>query len=661
MSTVLRNSEHMNKLKKTTKIEKLESETLSYSETYVVESGISPSEDLGIVAEEPDDDYSFISYIPDTSEDKESSYLRSSGTSVKYEYFYNYQARAYELGMNNNSELMIPNIYATINNGTNLRKDLPLQSTFFENKKISKDLFLLSSYRMTKVAGATPQEARYRRIILANNVLNSPEAKSQKMKYPYGIQIRYSSRPSGNKFRRFLENQNMFVDFVNHYSHLDLTAMSFTINYDSYSFSTGESSRSFPRVDLDALLSDPSFSLGTQRDTNTFVFGKEPSRYNPFTGLSKLISLKAFYINLLKEEHRDYKRVLSGAKCYSEVIFYKIEKFLGDRRRNPIQTYYIPNIGDNFDFIDTQVKTGTIYNYAITEGRLVVGNSIDSTTRPKKDKTEIKVNNTPVASIIEIPLHVETKATALPPPPAPQMTFSVKQDSRETVHIQLKPTVGTYRRAIQSIEEQEMEHVEMLNTMLRGSEKMPEYEYYGGKIGYELYRVDEPPESLRDFQLNYRYDFDNVGLERNLKFQDPVEKNKKYYYLARAYNENGLKSFPSTIYEVELLQSGADSKIICSEYHFPNLDPHTRTINMKSLLQIVPAGQQTLIESQNRLQAKYRKSYKNSLDDVSLGTVKDKVWGRNFKIRLTSRDTGRKIDFNVKFDIKKKKSNQELK
>jgi hypothetical protein len=36
-----------------------------------------------------------------------------------------------------------------------------------------------------------------------------------------------------------------------------------------------------------------------------------------------------------------------------------------------------------------------------------------------------------------------------------------------------------------------------------------------------------------------------------------------------------------------------------------------------------------------------------------LGTAYDKVWGKKFKIRVKSKDTGKIIDLNVKFKLTK--------
>ena len=40
-----------------------------------------------------------------------------------------------------------------------------------------------------------------------------------------------------------------------------------------------------------------------------------------------------------------------------------------------------------------------------------------------------------------------------------------------------------------------------------------------------------------------------------------------------------------------------------------------------------------------------------TLANVKLGIADESIWGRTFKIRMTSKTTGKMIDFNVKFDL----------
>ena len=81
---------------------------------------------------------------------------------------------------------------------------------------------------------------------------------------------------------------------------------------------------------------------------------------------------------------------------------------------------------------------------------------------------------------------------------------------------------------------------------------------------------------------------------------------------------------------------------------------------MKRLMQIIPAPQHTIFDSENIMTQLSGQTFNNSLDRLKYGIAEKPIWGRKFKIRVTSNDTGRKIDINVLFNLIKKKANEDL-
>jgi hypothetical protein len=127
----------------------------------------------------------------------------------------------------------------------------------------------------------------------------------------------------------------------------------------------------------------------------------------------------------------------------------------------------------------------------------------------------------------------------------------------------------------------------------------------------------------------------------------------------RSVNIHNDKSNPTIVYEVELIQDADDSKIVVSQFQFETPPTFDNAKKFNSLFQIEPALQQRLLD--NDQPSLYNKpSAKGTLDQIKLGNVEDSIWGRTFKIRITSTTTGKKIDFNVNFNIITSKTEEDF-
>ena len=126
-------------------------------------------------------------------------------------------------------------------------------------------------------------------------------------------------------------------------------------------------------------------------------------------------------------------------------------------------------------------------------------------------------------------------------------------------------------------------------------------------------------------------------------FIDKVRPFKKYYYVFRNVNHYGHFSNPSPIWEVELTQDANETFLNSKVVGFANPNSALTTDDNISSLQ----------------------PYDSSNPLPTLGIVPEKIWttidssgtttdeGKRFKIRMVSKDTGRKIDFNLRFVLNK--------
>ena len=73
--------------------------------------------------------------------------------------------------------------------------------------------------------------------------------------------------------------------------------------------------------------------------------------------------------------------------------------------------------------------------------------------------------------------------------------------------------------------------------------------------------------------------------------------------------------------------------------------PKEPTKSAKRYIRILPAMGQRLLDYERIEEVDTAKDLK----EVPLGLEGEQVWGKRFKIRLTSKNTGKKIDLNISF------------
>ena len=172
----------------------------------------------------------------------------------------------------------------------------------------------------------------------------------------------------------------------------------------------------------------------------------------------------------------------------------------------------------------------------------------------------------------------------------------------------------------------------------------------------EVYRLDRKPTSLRDFEGNYLTSvglvMDNpISTYNGAVFYDRIPSNKKYYYVFRTLNENVMPGYMQEIVEAEYINDGGYRYATFNTLYEEDLEEHPfkETIKKtKKLFQIVPTTSQTILDTEG---ADFEATAREAIETgtVRLGTAEDLIWDKTFKVRLTSRKTGKKIDLNVTY------------
>jgi hypothetical protein len=123
---------------------------------------------------------------------------------------------------------------------------------------------------------------------------------------------------------------------------------------------------------------------------------------------------------------------------------------------------------------------------------------------------------------------------------------------------------------------------------------------------------------------------------------------KKYYYTFRVVDNHNHISNPTPIYRVELVNnSGAIFPIVEVVDFLQDIKKKMPSKTCKKYIKIKPSFVQSMINEDKT--GITNVSSVDGLKNVFLGVKDESVWGKNIKIRLVSKNTGKKVDINLSF------------
>ena len=404
--------------------------------------------------------------------------------------------------------------------------------------------------------------------------------------------------------------------------------------------------------------------------------------------------------NLRGGRSRPIKDILNGISCSSFFLSYKIEKYLDNDLGQPIQTYYT----NDRTFYDTQLKYGRKYiyktkvlicvlgssysysnlfisqnetNMATPNGSVATSNPADfSFIANEKFRAYVDVVVTPSFQILEYEVNVDTVAFMDTPVSPPQVSFH-NNSKKANIELFFSPLFAKIPTSQPNVEISEQHYEDILVRPLKALTKEDERvlelvalsktdeirsDYFTGI--YEVYRTTTPPQSESDFADKFLALVDDKSTlaypaEMQLPdfsldnmdgyFEDFVTPNKKYYYAFRALTYHGTPSNLTVPYEIELVKDSDEYKIFVSQYQYPDSIDYTYNKNAKRILRINPNIERLIFTEEDSMTG-FR------LDD---GNLVPKNGSKTFKIRVTSKHTGKKIDLNLNFLLDDRTNNQQ--
>jgi hypothetical protein len=412
-----------------------------------------------------------------------------------------------------------------------------------------------------------------------------------------------------------------------------------------------------------------------------------------------------------------YKDYALAAKpmCQAETIIFELSKFkkTGDNNYALVQNYFFPNTSytDVIDYVDTQVKYNQIYRYELTGYAVVYGAKYRFRTqryvvgaddggfraRPGADLNfTFNVETIPDLKIVEYPIfngrwmrsqgedrlvgglnYPDVKVMDRPPMPPEYSVFPYKTD-HEQILINLQPGGGAFMgdRAVKyiALSEDDEENFRQLSFYQKRVEnfglKQGHLEFRsegGGEVTtMEVYRTTDLASGLLTSDLIYKNfegrlhkildinqdsELPDEDLASAFDLMDTLVPNTKYYYTFRSRDIHDHVSNPSAIYQVELLYDKGFYAPEIKIYNPPEAKLKKPIKKFSRFLEIQAADIQSLPYYQ---QSDNPADEFNQNHDIGLVSEQDdRVENNQYIVRITSRDTGRKIDLRVKFRLAK--------
>jgi hypothetical protein len=382
----------------------------------------------------------------------------------------------------------------------------------------------------------------------------------------------------------------------------------------------------------------------------------------------------------IKNFTRSYRSMLNGDLSYSETLMYKIQKFLGNPRGKPIQTFYTCNSNeiDVLTLLDTQVKYNTEYTYVVTAYQMVLGTEYEYKNVSTGEQTiqgadsdqpitQYLANATivyrPSLKIVEVPIYAEKERIIDNPPVTPDIDIIPYRAISDKLLFNFMGNVGEYDLQPVFFNEEERIHYEKIR---RAQKLLPgepiRFKSDDPAAVFEVFRITKKPKSYMDFKDSKRASVQtDVSLETMQKaatasYLERLQPNTKYYYIFRSIDVHGHISYPSAVYEVELVN---DAGTVFPRIAVVDFEPEVRSMpskSMKKYIHVIPSVAQALVNPEKSgLVNEYDEPIDSALlsnGHIQLGFQESPIWNKKFKVRITSRQTGRKIDLNLRFDQK---------
>ena len=383
---------------------------------------------------------------------------------------------------------------------------------------------------------------------------------------------------------------------------------------------------------------------------------------------------KEFIEDLEDENGRTIEQMLEGKEAYSETVFYKIEKFAyatpdsTDSQSVPMSSYYIPNSTSMSvcNFIDTQVKYGKRYKYVVTSYDLVISSKIKysepsqasaGSSPPGSASVRVFKENFLNEAVMRknIIATLDKVVVMDNPPMPPEVTIVPYRDAGEKILINLNSSVGDRDLLPVIIDSSEEMNIQKLKDSQRRIDEKLRFKSDDTPGFFSVYRTTEKPKKYQDFAGHKMMAISTGQISTSAALNNVIEPNINYYYIFRTKDVHGNLSNPSIIYDIKMNDTDNGPHFLdISILDLDGVDPLEDTKDvmktMRRYVQILPTVPQGLLNVEaSGVDGIANLDSVKDVQTITLGVANESLWDKRFKVRFTSKKTGRKVDLDIKF------------
>ena len=487
-----------------------------------------------------------------------------------------------------------------------------------------------------------------------NDVVPAPSVRTQSMSFTTSV--------VGSAGEELIQNSSIPVKVVDLLEWTDEDAPAYAFDFAGY---PPPSNFYFIGAEAGSYLEGGTFNKSIAAGTaSTLMFG------------TFLDTFKQGLESIAEDKRKRIRGIFNGKESYSETVMYKIQKLEGSIQnpvQAPIQTYHFMNSAEveeflnedkEFKFVDTQVKFNQEYSYIVTAYQMIVGeryvyDNLQIQERFTERRTaSVDVHMTPAIKLVEFPVFASTGRILDNPPLQPEIRFFPVVSDRNKLKMFFTTSTGNEDIAPIALNDEEQSAYDQVAINQNRNDGLITFKSDDSAASFQIYRMESPPAIIEDF-ANRLYATVTTSPFSGLPGSSATAEiaqfaNTKYYYMFRTIDVHGGISNPSPIYEIELYNDGGAGYPIIRHYDLSSPNPKTPTKSARKIIQIIPRIAQVFLnEEASGLVDSGVVQPAAGNKNIVLGNQTEPLFGKKFKIRLTSKSTGKKVDLNVNFKTKR--------